>query len=276
MFSLRRTVVLSVLGLVGILCLFGRPVQAALQVFPHLIEMDRRQRTASLYLTNLGGTTERYRISLGYVALNEEGQIVEMEPGPEHLSAIELVRFMPRSVTLAPDEYQVVRLRLRMPAELADGEYRAHIFFEQVPPTPALPDEGETPAEGVTVLLTALQRLGIPIVVTKGELKMSGEVSEVSLEELEGGPLLSFRVTNTGSRSLRGNMVVELLPRDGGRAIPLFLMRKFVVYTPGFRRVVIPLKKEGLAWETGSRLRLIYREGEGQEGRIIAQAEMEI
>ena len=266
---MKKTVSLFILGLVFSLSGLTLPAWAGLQVFPHLVEMDVRNRTASLTLTNLGATEERYRISLGYIALNEDGQAVEMTPGAEYLSAIEFIRFMPRSVTLAPGEHQVVRLRLRLPPDIDKGEYRAHIFFEQVPRVATPLDEA--PSEEITVQLTALQRVGIPIIVVKGELFKEGKLSELHLKEIEGRPHLNFRVSSTGSRSLRGDMELKLFPPEGGRAVPLFLMRNFVVYTPGTRIATIPLEKEHL--EPGSRLRLIYRE---IGGATIAQAEIEV
>ena len=269
---MKKVISVFILGLLFTLSGLSLRAWAALQVYPHLIEMDVRSRTASLTLTNLGATEERYRISLGYIVLSEDGQAVEITPGPEHLSAIEFIRFMPRSVTLAPGQHQVVRLRLRLPPDIDEGEYRAHIFFEQVPRV-ATPVE-ETPSEGITVKLTALQRVGIPIMVTIGELFKEGELSELNLKEIEGRAHLSFRVSSTGSRSLRGDIEIEFLPRRGDRSLPLFVMRNFVVYTPGTRLVTIPLEKEGLALEPGSRLRIIYRERWG--GAIIAQAEIEI
>ena len=271
---MKKAVSVFILGLLFTLSGLCRSAEAALQVWPHLVEMDARNRTANLTLTNLGVTEERYRISLGFIALGEDGRTAEITPGPEHPSAIELIRFMPRSVTLAPGEHQVVRLRLSFPPGLEEGEYRAHIFFEEVPPPRIAAPLEEAPPEGITVKLTALQRVGIPIMVEKGELFKEGELSEFNLKEIEGRPYLSFRVSSTGSRSLRGDIEVEKLPRGGGSSIPLFLMRNFVVHTPGTRIVTIPLVKEGLALEPGSRLRIIYRERWG--GPIITQAEIEI
>ena len=269
---MKKVISVLILGLVFTLSGLSLPAWAALQVWPHLVEMDVRNRTANLTLTNLGVTEKRYRISLGFIALGEDGRAVEITPGPEHPSAIELIRFRPRSVTLAPGEHQVVRLRLRFPPGLEEGEYRAHIFFAEVPEV-AAPLE-EAPPEGITVKITALQRLGIPIMVEKGELFKEGKLSEFNLTEIEGRLHLSFAVSSSGSRSLRGDIEVEKLPRGGGSSVPLFLMRNFVVHTPGTRIVTIPLEKEGLALEPGSRLRIIYRERWG--GPIITQAEIEI
>ena len=270
---MKKVIFVFILGLVFSLSGLCRPAEAALQVWPHLIEMDVRDRTASLTLTNLGVTEKRYHISLGFIALGEDGRAVEITPGPEHPSAIGLIRFMPRSVTLAPGEHQVVRLRLSFPPGLEEGEYRAHIFFEEVPPRVAAP-LGEAPPEEVIIRLTALQKIGIPIMVEKGELFKEGKLSELNLVETEGRPHLSFRVSSTGSRSLRGDIEVEKLSQDGGSSIPLFLMRNFVVHTPGTRIVTIPLVKEGMILEPGSHLRIIYRERRG--GPIITQAEIEI
>ena len=246
---MKKVISVLILGLVFTLSGLSLPAWAALQVWPHLVEMDVRNRTANLTLTNLGVTEKRYRISLGFIALGEDGRAVEITPGPEHPSAIELIRFRPRSVTLAPGEHQVVRLRLRFPPGLEEGEYRAHIFFAEVPEV-AAPLE-EAPPEGITVKITALQRLGIPIMVEKGELFKEGKLSEFNLTEIEGRLHLSFAVSSSGSRSLRGDIEVEKLPPGWRQLCPAFSDEEFCRPYPGDTDSNYPFRKRGTGIRAG-------------------------
>ena len=46
------------------------------------------------------------------------------------LSAADLVRYSPRQVELAPGEVQTVRIQIRKPEGLKDGEYHSHLVFQ--------------------------------------------------------------------------------------------------------------------------------------------------
>ena len=87
----------------------------AIVVNPTRIELGDRERSAEIRIRNGGSETGVYRLSFVNVRMTPEGRLETVETA-ETPAAADLIRFSPRRVTLAPGEIQVVRVRVRRPA----------------------------------------------------------------------------------------------------------------------------------------------------------------
>src|SRR3546814_5860625 len=73
---------------------------------------------------------------------------------PAGRAALDMVVCSPRRVTLPPNQPQVVRVGVRVPARLPPGEYRAHMLFRAVPDVvPAVAGEAKPASTGVSIAL---------------------------------------------------------------------------------------------------------------------------
>ncbi len=266
----------KIISLIFFIFYFVCPVDAFIQVSPQLIELNPRNRTATLTLYNLGEKKEKYRIYLSYIKMDEYGEAIEEKPDMEDLSAIKFIRFMPHTVTLSPGEHQVARLRLKLPSNISDGEYRAHMFFHSIEESQSL--EVFSEEENVTTSLEIAMRLGVPIIVTKGELIASGKISDIEFYDIKGKPHVKFLITATGDRSLRGDIKITLISSDERKTIPVSQIKEFVVYTPGKRIVTTPLEnlQGSLDKYKGWKLHIIYHELKKKGGMIVAEIEVYI
>ena len=138
------------------------PVHAAgdLLVAPTRLILDGSRGT-EVVLNNIGSEPATYRISLEIKRMTAEGgldEIAEEDANSAERTALDMIAFSPRRVTLPPNQPQVVRVGVRVPEGTPPGEYRAHMLFRAVPDavaaTPA--DPAKPTSEGVSIALTPI------------------------------------------------------------------------------------------------------------------------
>ena len=102
------------------------PAQAAgdLLVAPTRVVLDG-DRGTEVILNNIGSETATYRISLELRRMTADGRLEEVSE--EQANEIEhaakaMIRYAPRRVTLPPNQPQAIRLGVRAPEGLPDGE----------------------------------------------------------------------------------------------------------------------------------------------------------
>ena len=144
-----------------------------LVVTPTRVVFEDRTRNAQVTLSNRGAATATFRISLVDMEMTETGEMRQVEGSPQS-SAASLVRFAPRQIDIAPGAHQVVRLSLRKPADLADGEYRSHMFFRAVPPQSvgrSVADDTALQDNELQIQLIPIYGITIPVIVRQGQLQ---------------------------------------------------------------------------------------------------------
>lgn len=139
-------------------------------------------RGTEVILNNIGHETATYRVSLQLMRMTPGGDLEEVVAGTEtdkEKATQELISYAPHRVTLAPNQPQVVRVGARFPEGLPDGEYRAHLLFRGVPE--AIAATTVHPRSGLSVALTPIYGVTIPVIVRKGALRASAAISNVHL-----------------------------------------------------------------------------------------------
>jgi hypothetical protein len=175
-------------------------------------------------------------------------------------------------VVLPPDEPQTIRILVRRPDDLEAGEYRSHLMLKQIPETPpAAPERDSGSARGISIQITPIYGITVPIIVRHGRLRAEGALSDVSL--LPGdAPSLHVRIHREGTRSLYGNLEVKHeLPGEPPRTVGL--ARCVALYTPNESRPFrVPLEfPDGTAPAAGQ-LRVEFRDAEPGASSLIAEA----
>jgi hypothetical protein len=250
-----------------------------LLVAPTRVTLEGRVRSAEITLVNIGRETATYRVSLLHLAMTEAGELKEIEkPEPGAPFADDLVRFSPRQVTLAPNASQIVRLQLRLPADLPAGEYRSHLLFRAVPredvaPGRQIENKGEARPGEVSVQLIPVYGVSIPLIVRHGQTTATASVVDLAFEPAAGkeAPALRCRLTRTGNQSVYGNISVTFRPAKGNPQV-VGTLNGIAVYPPlAARSVRIPLQPPpGLSLEDG-RLEVVLSKPE-QGGERLAEA----
>ena len=258
------------------------PAIADLMVYPTRIVFEKNQRAAQLELINNGQESATYRISIVNRRMSEIGEFSPVEsPQPGELFAGELLRYSPRQVILAPGAGQTIRISLRKPADLPEGEYRSHLQFDRVPQAGGASSLGPADAKPgeVGVQLRALVGVSIPLIVRHGEATADLALSGLQLLKpaAPGQPLLLAAVLNrSGGRSAYGDLGATFTPR-GGAPQEVGKAGGVAVYTPNpMRRFKLELgPPPGLVLTRGT-LRLSFRERPEAGGKLLAEAAIDL
>ncbi|MCE1229321.1 MAG: fimbria/pilus periplasmic chaperone, partial [Firmicutes bacterium] len=180
-----------------------------LSLMPTRVVLEGRLRSEEIMLRNAGKGTVTYRILFKEMAMDENGEVQERPRKEGETTAADLIRFSPRQVELRPGEMQTVRVQLRKPEGLPNGEYRSHLLFQAVPPPePPTPPSTETEKK-LSVKVTTVLGISIPIIVRHGDTK--GKISLADLRYWQPNrpdvpPVLSMRMIREGNRSLSGDV----------------------------------------------------------------------
>jgi P pilus assembly chaperone PapD len=225
-------------------------------------------RGTEVILNNVGTAPATYRISLELRRMTKDGRLEEVVTGNEsekEKATLAMISYAPRRVTLPPNQPQVIRVGARIAPELPDGEYRAHMLFRAVPDAQPV---AEGPRQGVSIALTPIYGVTIPVIVRKGALKATAAISNVHLLRENGQVSLAFDMSRSGDRSVYGRVRVT----KPGVAKPIYEARGIAVYTElSARTVALQVPPEVAATMTGP-VTIQYLE-DNDTGGLIAEAQ---
>ena len=224
--------------------------------------------STEVILSNIGVDPATYRISVELRRMGEDGDfkpVSEAEATPAEKAALEMVTYAPRRISLLPEQPQAVRISIRPPAGLPDGEYRVHLNFRAVPPAPK-PEASSAPAAGVSIKLTPVYGITIPVFIRRGRLDASATLANAHLVKAPAGGFVELDMNRSGQRSVYGELIGK-----SARGLTLFNLRGIAVYAEiTHRKVQIPLSAEQVAKLTGP-VKIEYRELAENGGALIAE-----
>jgi P pilus assembly chaperone PapD len=240
-----------------------------LLVAPTRLVLDGH-KGAEVILNNIGDEPATYRVSVEFRRMNENGELVDVAtPTETDKTTEDMVIYAPRKVTLAPHEPQAIRVAIRPPEGLPDGEYRVHMLFRAIPPaTPVVQPAGEQP-KGVQFKLTPIYGVTIPVIVRLGNLQAKAGIANVHLEKGPGGESVGFDITRTGTRSTYG----EVRVLKAGVKDPIAMEKGVAVYTEvGTRHVSVPVA-DSFKGELSGKVTVEYIETTDDGSHLLAQTQ---
>lgn len=250
------------------------PVHAAgdLLVAPTRVILDGSRGT-EVVLNNIGAEPATYRISLEIKRMTAAGgldEIAEENATAAERSALDMIAFSPRRVTLPPNQPQVIRVGVRVPEGTPPGEYRAHMLFRAVPDAAAaVPDPAKPTTDGVSIALTPIYGITIPVIVRVGDLGAEATIGEARVGETADGPAFQFDLARTGNRSVYGDIEVT----RPGVVEPLLVARGIAVYPEVDARQVSLRVPPELAAQLKGPVRIRYTEDREIGGGTIDEAD---
>ncbi len=244
-----------------------------LLITPHRIVLDGREREARVTLTNSGTAPATYRLFFVNYRMTHKG---EFEPvttvtqlGDQFLD--KMIRFSPRQVELPAGETQIVRLMLRLPAALSDGEYRSHLVVQSVPKK-ELESRVVKKGERTQATITTLYGISIPVILRRGKTKAAALFDEGSLETLDDQKMLVIPLLRTGNASIYGDITVTLRqPKQ--KEIVIGQSNGLAIYPPlSERELRIPLQ---IPPDAKGQIQVVYHESEDPR-KILAERILEV
>lgn len=254
-----------------------------LLVAPTRVVLTDRQRTGELILMNAGNTTATYRITFTHLRMSETGGMEQISaPSTDERFCDDLVRFSPRQITLEPRTSQTVRLQLRLPAELAVGEYRSHLLFKAIPdaaPAPEARGPDAKNAGDLSVHLIATFGVSIPVIVRHGHTSATATLTNLSVAAdpaQSNAMVLAATINRTGDQSIYGDLVATF-SRGTGRAVTVAKIGGVAVYTPNARRQIkLVLNPPKGTQIRSAKITLAYKEKPGDGGKTLAEASVDV
>ncbi len=243
-----------------------------LVVSPTRVVLEGRTRSAQLGLVNKGSETATYRISVINMHMGEDGNMTEVaKPVGDQQFADDLFRYSPRQVTLEPGASQAIRLLLRKPKDLPDGEYRSHMMMRAVPDNTG--QSVESTGNNASVRLIPVFGIAVPIIVRHG--KVSYDLSLSDMAYVPGTaeqplPKIRFKLNRTGNRSSYGDLTATL--NADGKEVVLSQIFRLAVYTPNQSRTVeMTLRVPDGVKLSGNTLKVSYKTIADEGGNLLAE-----
>ena len=235
--------------------------QGDLMVFPKRIVFDGIQsRVQNINLGNTGKDTATYRLSYNQIQMDEDGKFTMIEEPEENQNfASPYLRYYPRTITLAPNEWQVVKIQLTKTSELKEGEYRSHLYFRAIPKTKLLETEKNATdtikPKGLDIQLKPVYGISIANIITIGAATTAVTLSDLVLLPSQ---ILSLNIYRSGNQSAYGELNVNHIS-PAGVSTNVGLIKGYAVYTPGtLRRTKIKLNSIPNIDYTKGKLQVTY------------------
>ncbi len=253
--------------------------QGNLLITPRRVVFEGKKRIQELNLANTGKDTATYNISYKQIRMTENGQFKEItQPDPGQNFASDYLRFFPRRVTLAPNEAQLVKMQLIKTNLLQDGEYRSHIYFRGVPKEKPLGEhEDGSETKFLSVSLTPVFGITIPVIICRGESTAQVSVSDLELVKGEGQAFkLKLKFYRTGNMSVYGDIRVDYISPEG-KLTQVGLVKGLAVYSPTASRTFrMKLdQKTGVDYTKG-KLHVVYSRQKADKGSMLCEAELDL
>ena len=253
---------------------------AQLMVTPTRIVFDKNTRNAQVTLINTGDAAGTYRIQIVNKRMTEDGNFEDVKTAqPDEFFADKMIRYSPRQVVLNPGKSQVVRLSLRKPSGLNAGEYRSHLLFKAIPKDAGTNIEDIAKSDKITIKLTAIVSISIPVIVRHGNTTGTIEFASVNYQPADKDskkPSLVMKLERSGNQSIYGDILTEFV-QEGGASTILAQISGVAVYTPNKSRTLklelsIPDK---LDLRNGV-IRVYYRSTADQGNKVLAQTQFKL
>lgn len=232
-------------------------VRADLLLHPtRLVFSDiKAAQTALIDIANTGLQTETYRLRLVNKRMNEHGQLISADqPIKNERFADQLISFSPRQITLEPYVSQTVRVGIRKPKDLAEGEYRSHLLFERIANNNEQSDiamlaqrQPQHTEKNLQINVQALVSASIPVFIHHGASDVKAEISDLAISLNQNqGKRLTFKLARHGNRSIHGTLILKFIS-DTGKIIELERKSDIAVYHPNpYRRLHFDLMDQKL------------------------------
>lgn len=243
--------------------------QAELQVFPLRVTLSDKQRSAQISVRHKGTLPMKYRISTVFYRMSPNGAMDAVaQTTATDLDASNYFKYSPKQVTLEPNVEQVVRVMLRAPADLPDGEYRCHLHFEGMDEIEKRND-AEAGGNQAQMFLKARMAVAIPIIISKGEIKTEASLSDLKFfRGPQGEQLFSVQMQKKGNGFLYGDFEI-LKVNDKGEEQSVFIVNGVSSYID--KRVVsFPVGKDALV---PGKYKILFKQHVSNGDKVVSSTE---
>lgn len=250
--------------------------QGDLLINPIRVVFEGQKQNADLNLTNIGKDTAVYMVSFLSYKMREDGSFIQLDKPDTTFSADRYLRLFPRKVVLPPNDSQTIRLQLRKPSGMKQGEYRSHLYFRaEKEMTPLGMKNLNFDSTKMAVSITPVFGISIPVIVRNGNLNSQLSLSNMTLQAVNDSvSKLSVTINRNGNKSVYGNVRVEYQPVKGQK-IDLGFANGIGVYPEISKRdFALPVKISNAMKISGGKLVVRFLAPTEDGGAELARSEL--
>jgi len=253
--------------------------QGNLLITPRRVIFEGTKRSQELNLTNTGKDSAKFNVSIVQYRMKDNGAFEEITvPDEGQNFADKFIRFFPRTVTLAPNEGQVVKMQLIRTDQLKPGEYRSHVYFRAVPKQSALGTEDKRKdSTAIGVNLIPIFGITIPVIIRSGEPSIKVRLSDLKLNIVNDTlTRLNLTFNRSGNISVYGDLMVEY---NSGLGIfkQVGIIKGIAVYTPNsIRKLEMDLDNKAKVDYHSGTLRVTYSSQSDTKPEKYTEAELKL
>lgn len=252
--------------------------QGDLLITPRRAVFEGTRQSQEFTLANTGNDTAKYNVSFVQYRMTENGSFEQItEPDSGQYFADKYLRVFPRSVTLAPNESQVVRMQFRKMPDMKPGEYRSHLYFRAVPNEKPLGEDAAKDTASIGIRLIPIFGITIPIIARVGDLPVEVQLDELSLDtKSDTVPNLAITFRRSGDKSVFGDILVNWVSPSGDSK-EVGIVRGIAVYTPNqVRRFTMKLRNVPEVNYSTGKLVVRYQAPNEQKSELFAEKELKL
>ena len=251
--------------------------QGNLLITPKRVVFEDSKKSEELNLANIGKDSATYIISFIQIRMKDDGTVEKItEPDSGQIFADKYVRFFPRTVTLAPNEAQTVKIQLTRNAEIMPGEYRSHLYFRATSSNQPLGEDDPKKKKdtGISVKLIPIFGISMPVIVRMGESTTEISLSNFQIHR-EADPFITLTFNRKGNMSSYGDLSIEHVSSQG-KVTQVGIVRGLSVYTPNTtRNFSLPLSKVANVDYNSGKLRAVYSD-QSPKPKKLAETEISL
>lgn len=246
--------------------------QGSLLLTPKRVVFEGKKNSEIINLANLGKDTAQYIISLVEYRMKADGAFEEItQIENRQYAASPYLRLFPRTVTLAPNDAQVIRLQVdKKVGQIPAGEYRSHLYVRAVPKIIAQGDSVLNDQGGIGVKLVPIYGISIPVIIRVGESVANLSISELNISNSEGINSLNLTLNRFGKMSIYGDIMVTHIAVNG-KSTQVAFIKGLAVYAPNeLRYIKLPLDKDvKVNYHSGKLLTSFITNVDGKDKKLI-------
>ena len=219
---------------------FERPAIAeekAVLITPTRVLFEGRTRTATVRLINPNSYEQAYKISLVTIRMDAYGNKKEVATPTETEQAVQsMIRYSPRRATIPPDGWQTIRLMVRKPQDLPEGEYRTQLKVEPLPREKKIQ---QADSDRISIKIDIVFHVSIPVIIRHGQTRAEVIPRMPELVDRNGKPFLETRLDRKGNASIFADVKAFLAPgTDNGSRTLISEIKGISIYTQNDHQVI--------------------------------------
>ncbi len=233
---------------------FSVAANANILITPTRIVFEDRDRFAVVTLVNNGSTVKSYEMDWIHFNEGDNGDAVMQMEKAFDLS--DHIVFSPRRVTLEPGAKQKIRLALRRPETIPDGDYSVHFRFHALPDPIVVQEPGQEKKMEASIKINVSYT--IPVVLRVGEARVTADIGQINMSRNNDTGALNVHIPVTradGPYAILGWLKVFHETKNGEELVGE-VSNAHIFADMTQRDFVVPLKKE---LSGGGRLRIVLR-----------------